>query len=286
MGLVPLLRLVLKVGHGPAKMHGLETSPMGHRQEVLHLRGHDDIAAARLVQITDELAREVTRVAQKSNPRASNVRGNLLQAMLHKMSCAGVAGGVTGTQRTMPELLTMSFKTENGMIGGTPLLPGIVTFAGALLFAIKRQHNRIQMKLQLAARCRRSKQFAAQPIMQAHHLSNRRRGHAFEKTAKSALIGKTLQSDQRKKQSVVLQNLGFIDALNSGNQDEEQSDDHVLRAIIEPTRSCLEDALEPTTQAQLVTKSLNQEQSAEMSQRIAFERKLQFLQAFSQVGRQ
>ena len=39
----------------------------------------------------------------------------------------------------------------------------------------------------------------------------------------------------------------------------------------------------------LISPSANfsyQEQSAEMSQRIAFERKLQFLQAFSQVGRQ
>jgi len=51
----------------------------------------------------------------------------------------------------MPELLAMAFKTENGMVRGPALLPGVVTFAGALLFAIKGQHDGIQMKFQLGA---------------------------------------------------------------------------------------------------------------------------------------
>src|SRR5262245_38179493 len=102
--------------------------------------------------------------------------------------------------------------------------------------------------------------------MQADHLADRRWRQALEETAQGRLIREPFQSDQRKKQSVVVQDLGFVDPLKTRNQDEEQRQDHVLGSILDPMRSGLKDTLEATAQPQLVTKSLDQEQSTEVSQ--------------------
>src|SRR6266404_3097744 len=112
------------------------------------------------------------------------------------------------------------------------------------------------MKLQLSASSWDSKQLCPQSVMQPNHLSNGRRWNTPKKTAERCLSRKLLQSDQRQKQSIVLENLGLVDALDAGDN-----------------------ALEPATQAELVTKSLNQEQPTEMRQGVALERKLQCLQA-------
>jgi hypothetical protein len=116
--------------------------------------------------------------------------------------------------------------------------------------------------------------------MQANHLPNGRRSNTAEKTAERRLIGKFLQADQRQKQSIVLQNLSLVDTLDTGDEHVEERHDDILGAIIDPTRRGFEDALESAAQVELVTKSLNQEQSTEVRQGIALERKLQCLQAF------
>src|SRR5439155_16511940 len=107
------------------------------------------------------------------------------------------------------------------MIGGAAFLSGIVTLPSPLLFAIERQDNRIQMKLQLTARLWQGKQLRPQPVVESDHLPNRRRWQALKKTAQRSLIGKSFQSDQGEKQSIVLENLGLVHALNPGDQDVE-----------------------------------------------------------------
>ena len=273
--------LYLKLSHPPTKMHPLKPSPVGHGEKVFHLGGNDDITAARLVQSRDELPRKVTGVGEKTNPRPGNVGGDFFQTALDHEPCPGVAGRISRAQRAMPELLAMTLKTENGMIGRTPLLSGIVAFASSLLLAIESQHHRIQMKLQLRARLGQSKQLRSQLIMQSHQLADGRRRQAPKETAQRRRIGKLLQSDQREKQAVVLQNLGLVHALNTGDQDVEESEDHVLGAIVDPRRCRFENTLETTAQTELVTKSLDQEQPAKMGQGVALERKLQCLQASS-----
>jgi len=94
------------------------------------------------------------------------------------------------------------------------------------------------------------------------------------------LIWEFLQSDQRQEQSIILENLGPIDALEAGDQHIEERHDYVLWAIIDPTGRGLQDALKAPAQAKLVTKSLNQKQAAEVRQGVAVERKIQCLQAF------
>jgi len=281
MGLFPFLRPVFKVGDTPAKMHGLETGVMRRRQEVFHLGGHDEVAAARLVQMLHERPAKVTRVGQKTNPRPRHVRGNFFQTPVDHEAGAGIGGRIARTQRAMPELLAVSFKAQNGMIGGAALLPGIVALPSALLLAIQGEDHRIHVKLQLRARLRQAKQLFAQPVMQPDHFPNGGRWQTPQEPAQRGLIWKRFQSDQGEKQSVVLENLRLVHALNAGDQDVEERQDHVRRAIRNPPGRGFEDALEPTPQVKPVTKSLNQEQAAEVRQGLALERKLQCLQALS-----
>ena len=148
-----------------------------------------------------------------------------------------------------------------------------------LLLAIDRQNNGIQVELQLRPRLRQCEQLGPQLIVQANYLAYRRGRQAYEEAAQCGLIRESFQSDQRQKQSVVMENLGFIHALKAGNQDVEQRHDHVLGSVINPAGRGLETALEATAQTQLVTKPLNQEQPAEVGQRVSVERIIQCLQA-------
>src|ERR1041385_5089922 len=101
MGLLPFLRLVIKLRHGPTKMHSLKAGAMSQRKEVFHLGGNDNIAAARLVQILNEFSGKVAGVSQKTNPRSCDLRRNLFQASLDHESRSGVAGQIARAKRTV-----------------------------------------------------------------------------------------------------------------------------------------------------------------------------------------
>ena len=64
-----------------------------------------------------------------------------VQAATDKVAGSRVGTGVTGAQRPVPELLSMTFETEDRMIGRTSFGFGVVAQAGTLLFAIQRQHH-------------------------------------------------------------------------------------------------------------------------------------------------
>lgn len=65
----------------PTEMHRFEASSMSRRQEVLHLGRNDDVAAARLIQVLDELPGKMARVSQKTNPGPRDMIRNLCQTV-------------------------------------------------------------------------------------------------------------------------------------------------------------------------------------------------------------
>jgi len=73
----PFLRLKPKLGHAPAELHVLEPRSLGQRQVAAGFAAHDNIAAARLVQISDQLSREKARVCQQADPDRAIVGGTL-----------------------------------------------------------------------------------------------------------------------------------------------------------------------------------------------------------------
>src|SRR5262249_18261498 len=75
--------------------------------------------------------------------------------------------------------------------------------------------------------------------------------------------------------------MGLVHARQSSDQHIEKHQNQIGRMILDPFGRTFENALQPAAQAKLVTKTLDQEQTAEMSQRLRFETKVQCLQAFS-----
>ena len=82
-----------------------------------------------------------------------------------------------------------------------------------------------------------------------------------------------------------MQELRFADPRQARDEDVEQNQNHIGRMIIAPRRPRLEDAFEPSPQTELVAKTLDEEEAAEVSQGLRFERKIQCLQAFAHVCR-
>ena len=180
----------------------------------------------------------------------------------------------------MPELLAMGFETKQRVIRTPSFLPRVVTQTSALLVAIERQHHRIQIEEDTRRGRGQSEKLLAQLIVQAHQLTNGLRRKSLQESPQCGLVGKALQPQQRQKRTVVLKNLGLIDAAQSGHERIQQSQDQVARLIFpEPLRD-LQTILQPPAQAEPVAKSLDQHHPAEVSQAVVGEGKTQSFQAF------
>src|SRR5258707_6835830 len=165
MLLLPSARFKTKLRHPPAEGQFLKAGLVGLGQIDLRLAAYNDITAACLVQITDQLSRKKSRIGQQTNPRTGHLRGHLLQAALHQSASPGVGSRIPGTQRSVPKLLAVSFKAQEGMIGGTPFLFGVVADSGPLLFSIEGQDHRVQVKNQARARIGKGEELASDLIM-------------------------------------------------------------------------------------------------------------------------
>jgi len=85
----------------------------------------------------------------------------------------------------------------------------------------------------------------------------------------------------RNEQSIVLKDLGFVHARQARNDHLEKDQDHVGGVVVGPRGSVPENTLQSAAQAQLLTKPLDQKQTAEVGERVRFELKIQCLQALS-----
>ena len=171
----------------------------------------------------------------------------------------------------MPKLLAMVLETKDRMIGAAAFGMGIVTQARPLLFSVEGQHHRIQVKFQRTSGLGQGKEFAAQLVMQPHDLPNGIGGQALEKPTDRGFVGQCLQSEQRKKEAIVLQFVGFVEPLDPGDEQKQAHQHQIDRIEVRPVRSRPQEPLQTTAQIQLVTKPLDQEESAMVRQEIRFE---------------
>ena len=116
--------------------------------------------------------------------------------------------------------------------------------------------------------------------MQARDLPDSFSREAAQKATQGGFVRKFLEADQRKKQSIVMEDLGFVHAGQSSDQNIEKHQDQIGRMIMGPIRRVLENAFQSAAQTELVTKALDQEQTTEVCERLRLERKIQCLQAF------
>ena len=97
----------------------------------------------------------------------------------------------------------------------------------------------------------------------------------------SEALRKFLKADQRKKQSIVMEDLGFIHARQSSYQNVEKHQEQIGRMIIDPMGRVLENTLQSAAQTEFMTKALDQKQTAEMGEEVRLEGKVQCLQALA-----
>src|SRR5260370_1508689 len=267
----PSARLKTKFRYRPPEGHFFKAGSVGHGQVGLRLAANNNIAAARLVQITDQLSRKKSGIGQQPNPRPRHLRWDLLQTACDQSAGSSVGRRISGPQRSVPKLLAVSFKAKNRMIGRSPHFLWVVTQARPLLFAVERENNRVQVENQARSPIGKTEQLCSHLIMQLGNLPNGFGREAAQKAAQCRLVRKPLQSNQRAKQSIVLKNFGFVDAWKSSDENIEKHQNKIGWLIIEPPGSPSKNPFQSAAQAELVTKTLDKEQASEVGKRLSFE---------------
>jgi hypothetical protein len=95
-------------------------------------------------------------------------------------------------------------------------------------------------------------------IVQNHQLADRLGRHLLEKATQGRRVWKSRQAQQGKKGTVVLQDLGFVDASQSSHNRVQQSQDQIGMKVIGIATQPPNGSLQATTESQLVAKTLQQ----------------------------
>src|SRR6266496_3939852 len=266
----PTARFKTKFRHCPTRRPCFKSGPVRHRQVGLSLLANNDIAQARLVQVTDELSGVKSRIGQQPNPRPSHLRRYFLQTTRHKIPGSSIRGRGSGAQRPMPELLAMSFEAQQRMVGRPASFLWIITDPRSLLLAVESQDHRVQVKHQAGSLIRKIKQLCPHLIVQSSNLPNRFGREPMQKAAQRCLIWKSVQPNQGTKQSIIPKKFSLVDPRKPSNQYVQKHQNQIRRMIIHPARSGSENAFQSAAQTQLVAKSLNQEQTSKVREGLRF----------------
>src|ERR1035441_4006270 len=265
-GLFPALALILEFSYAdpvgsPRKSEAQHFATQGR----IHF-GHDDVAAALGFQVADELRSPQAEVCPNADPRAGPSRRKLGQTSPHEVDHAGVGRTIARAKRAMPKLLACGFKTQQGMIGAPSLLLGIVAQTRSLLFAVDSHHDRVQVEEQTAGGRGNLEPLQAQAIMQANQLANSAGRKGFKKSSQPGLIRKAIQAQQIEECPVVLENFGFVDPPQPRNHGVEQGQEQIRGPVFDAPQTRLHISLQEPTQADLLTKALDQHHAAEVGE--------------------
>jgi len=98
----------------------------------------------------------------------------------------------------------------------------------------------------------------SQVVVQGDQLTDSSGWDSLEKATQGGLIGETSQAQEGKKSSVVLQNLGFVDASQASHDGAQKSENEVGGMITGTGARDSYPSLQQTAQAQLAAKTLRQ----------------------------
>ena len=252
----------------PAIAEPLEPASLCSGFESKVFLGHDDIPATHIVEESNYPLPVESRIHPEANAISGNLRRSFVQAYLQELDGSGRRSSVAGTQSSVPEFLAMRFETEKRMIGPSSRLFGIVANSSALLFAINSNYYRIQIENQAGAFVGQSPQISSQAVVKSCQLTNRLRIEALQESSQSRLIRKMAQSQNLQEETVVLQDLCFVDTFQSHNNGVQQCQNQLGRMIlglivrIMPFQTLLDSFLE----IDLLAKTMNQKHPTEVSQ--------------------
>ena len=186
----------------------------------------------------------------------------------------------------MPELLQMSLEANEGVVGTAAVFLGVVADPSQLLFAIDGQDYRIEIQGESGSPSGQREQLSSQSIVQGDQLADDPGGEAPEESAQGSLIGKAGEAEQGEKGSVVLQNLGLVDASQSRHGGVQQGQKQIGGKVVGMALRHFDVVLDQPTQSKLVAKTLQQDHPTKVGEMGFDERQTQCSQASGHGSKQ
>ena len=275
-----LMNIVFEFSGFPAVVELAESASLRFGFENRIFLGYDDIPAANSVEETDYSLTVESGVHTEANAAFGNIRRSLVQAHLQELDGSSRGSGVPRTQSSVPEFLAMRFEAEQWVITSSSMFLGIVTDSTTLLFAVNRNHHRIDIESQTGAFAWQVPQVYPQTVVQSGQLTNRLWAQSLQESSQGCLVRETAQSQNLQEKAVVLQDFGLVDPFQPHDYGIQQCQDQLGRMVnlilLGKTNRLLQKLFEP----KLLAKTVNQKHSAIMSQVAAPEENFDFSLSF------
>ncbi len=160
----------------------------------------------------------------------------------------------------------MSLEANEGVVRTSAPFLGVVPHPSQWLSALDGQDYGIEIEGEGGSPSGPREQLSAQLVVQGHELTDGPGTHPFEESAQGRLVGKLREAQQGEEGTVVVQNLGLVDAPQASHNGVEQSQDEVGGMLVGIASRHPQGLLQQTAKSELVAKMLQQDHSSEVSQ--------------------
>lgn len=210
--LFPLVGLPPKLAHLPAILELGELAGLCLDLDWFVFLGHDHVPASFSLEEFDHTSAVESRIHAEPNARFRDGRGDLGQTDVQEMENAGRGTRISWPQRSVPEFLESSLEAEQRMIRPPSGFLRVVPDKRSLVFAVDHKNGRVDVEDKTGAMAWKREQMIPQAVVQSNDLTDRVVRQSLEETAQSRLIGKTLKSQHGKESSIVMEDVGLVDA--------------------------------------------------------------------------
>jgi len=270
-----LMNIVSEFSNLPTVLESVEPASLSLGFDRGIFFGYDDVTTAYSVEESDYSLAVKSRIHAEADTASGDLLRGFCQANLQKSYCSSRRSGVPGTQSSVPEFLMMRLETEKRMIRPSSRFLGVVTNSSSLLPAVDSNHYRIDIEGQAVAFAGQFPQVSPQAVVKPRQLANCLRIQPFQEPAQGCLIREAAQAQHLQKESVVLQDLGFVDSFHSHDDRVQQSQNQfggMISGLIVRIMS-FQTLLDSLLEADLFAKTMNQGHSAEVRQMGSLEEK-------------
>ena len=247
-----------ELSYFPTVLQSLEFAALSSGSDVGVHPGYDHIAASYVVEEPNDSPAIKARIHPEADSASGDILGHFGQADFEKGDRPSRTGRIARPKPPMPELVKMAFETEQGMVGRSAALFGIVANPGSLLLPIDHYDDRVQIEDEGGALVGQREEINPQAVVEPGHLADGLGGQTFQESAQAGLIWELIEPQHFQEGPVVLQDLGLVDASQSHDDGEDQGQKEFGRMVRGTSLRGLNVSLEQVAQPQLVAKTLNQ----------------------------
>ena len=153
------------------------------------------------------------------------------------------------------------------MVGTSPALLRIVAYARALdMPAIDHDHGGVDVEDQTGALARPVEESLSEQFVEPCELADVRWRQPLQESSDRGFVRKAIQAYDFLEGPIVLEDLRLVDAVHACDDRVENRQDHIGGLEVAEARARPEMALQEAAQAQLLTKTLDQEHAGEVRQ--------------------